>query len=238
MARPSPRIVEHEPVPFEGFGPHLLDFYEGLEVDNSKAYWLAHKAQFDAEIAEPLRALAEELAPQFGEPKVFRPYRDVRFSADKTPYKEHASLGFFGGSGGNGGHVGGLYFQISPEGVLIAGGLYDPARDQLERFRDLQDDPKAIRSLDALLPQLADEGFPLGDGAPLKTAPRGRSVDHPRIDLIRRTMLTVAHTFEPGNWIFDRELLDRVVAGFEIIGRWNSWLSDNVGPSDKPLRAW
>ena len=227
------RIVEREPepVPFDGFGPHLLEFYDGLQVDNSKAYWLAHKARFDAEIAEPLHALAEELAPRFGEAKVFRPYRDVRFSADKTPYKEHASLGFFGGEGG-------LYFQISPEGMLLAGGMYDPARDQLERFRDLQDDPKAVTSLDALLPQLADAGFPLGEGAPLKTAPRGRSVDHPRIDLIRRTMLTVSHTFDPEPWFFDRELLDRVEAGFATIGRWNSWLAQHVGPSEKPLRAW
>jgi uncharacterized protein (TIGR02453 family) len=216
---------------FDGFGPHALDFYQALSLDNTKAHWLAHKAQFDAEIAGPLHALAEELSPRFGEPKVFRPYRDVRFSADKTPYQEHASLGFFGGDGG-------LYFQLSPEGLLLAGGLYDPARDQLERFRDLQDDPDAVDSLDALLPQLADAGYPLGAGAPLKTAPRGRSVDHPRIDLIRRTSLTVSHTFEPAPWYFERELLDRVTEGFGVIERWNAWLAEYVGPSEKPLRAW
>lgn len=226
------RIVEHEPVPFDGFGPQLLDFYDGLQADNSKAYWLAHKAQFDEQIAGPLNALADELEPGFGHAKVFRPYRDVRFSTDKTPYKEHASLGFFGGG------VGGLYFQISPQGLLLAGGMYDPARDQLERFRDLQDDPKATRSLDALLPQLAEADFPLGEGAPLKTAPRGRSVDHPRIDLIRRTVLTVSRTFEPEPWFFDRELLDVVLEGFATIGRWNAWLAEQVGPSEKPLRTW
>src|ERR1700712_5102236 len=232
------RIVEPEPASFEGFGPQLLDFYDGRQVDNSKAYWLAHKAQYDEQIAGPLNALAAELEPGFGQAKVFRPYRDVRFSADKTPYKEHASLGFFrGGSGLNGG-VGGLYFQISPEGMLLAGGMYDPARDQLERFRDLQDDPKATKSLDALLPKLAAAGFPLGEGAPVKTAPRGRSADHPRIDLIRRTMLAVSHTFEPEPWFFDRELLDVVLEGFATIGRWNAWLAENVGPSEKPLRAW
>ena len=226
-----PKVVEREPVPFGGFGPHALEFFERLAVDNSKAFWLANRVQFEAEVAEPLHALAGELSRQFGQAKVFRPYRDVRFSADKTPYKEHAAFGFFEGTGG-------LYFQISPEGVLLAGGMYEPARDQLERFRDLQDDPKAAKSLDALLPQLGDAGYPLGEGAPLKTAPRGRSVDHPRIELIRRTMLTVSHTFEPAPWFFDRELVDRVAEGFLTIGRWNSWLADHVGPSEKPPRAW
>lgn len=226
-----PKVVEREPVPFEGFGQHGLEFFERLSVDNTKAFWLANRTQFEAEVAEPLHALADELSPQFGQAKVFRPYRDVRFSADKTPYKEHAAFGFFEGTGG-------LYFQVSPAGLLLAGGMYEPARDQLERFRDLQDDPKAVRSLDALLPQLADVGYPLGEGAPLKTAPRGRSVGHPRIELIRRTMLTVSHTFAPEPWFFDRELLDRVAQGFVTIGRWNSWLADHVGPSEKPLRVW
>ena len=226
-----PKVVEREPVPFEGFGQHGLEFFERLSVDNTKAFWLANRTQFEAEVAEPLHALADELSPQFGQAKVFRPYRDVRFSTDKTPYKEHAAFGFFEGTGG-------LYFQVSPAGLLLAGGMYEPARDQLERFRDLQDDPKAVRSLDALLPQLADVGYPLGEGAPLKTAPRGRSVDHPRIELIRRTMLTVSHTFAPEPWFFDRELLDRVAQGFVTIGRWNSWLADHVGQSEKPLRVW
>jgi uncharacterized protein (TIGR02453 family) len=231
MARSVTRDLDREPVLFEGFGPHALEFFERLSVDNTKAFWLANRPQFEAEIAEPLHALAGELSRKFGEPKVFRPYRDVRFSADKTPYKEHASLGFFEGKGG-------LYFQISPEGLLLAGGMYEPARDQLERFRDLQDDPKDIRSLDALLPQLAEAGYPLGEGAPLKTAPRGRSVEHPRIDLLRRTMLTISHTFDPEPWFFERELLDHVTGGFGVIGRWNAWLAEHVGPSEKPLRAW
>lgn len=231
MAKPGSPL-EREPEPFEGFGPHLLDFYERLEVDNTREFWLANKPVYDAEVARPLRALAEELAPKFGQPKVFRPHRDVRFSKDKTPYQTHASMGFFGGKLGN------LYFQISASGMFIAGGLYEPARDQLEKFRDLQDDPKTITSLDALLPQLAKAGFPLDEGAPLKTAPRGRSVDHPRIELLRRTVLTVSHSYEPEPWFFSRELLDQVSAGFETVARWNAWLDTYVGPSQLPERAW
>ena len=76
-------------VSFEGFPDEGLVFYEGLEADNSKTYWTQHKADYDAHVRAPLLALLDELAPEFGTAKVFRPYRDVRFSNDKTPYKTH-----------------------------------------------------------------------------------------------------------------------------------------------------
>ena len=74
---------------FEGFPDEGLVFYEGLEADNSKTYWTRHKAAYDEHVKAPLLAMLEELAPEFGTAKVFRPYRDVRFSHDKTPYKTH-----------------------------------------------------------------------------------------------------------------------------------------------------
>src|SRR3954470_24564204 len=77
---------------FEGFGERVLDFYEGLAADNSRTYWKAHEAVYREHVAEPLAALAAELTPEFGAPKIFRPYRDLRFSSDKRPYAEHASL--------------------------------------------------------------------------------------------------------------------------------------------------
>jgi len=72
---------------FSGWPEEVLDFYEGLIADNSKTYWTAHKPVYDGKIHRPMAELTEELAAEFGEPKIFRPYRDVRFSADKTPYK-------------------------------------------------------------------------------------------------------------------------------------------------------
>ena len=77
---------------FEGFGERALDFYEGLAADNSRTYWKAHEDVYREHVAEPLKALAAELTPEFGEPKIFRPFRDLRFSPDKRPYAEHASL--------------------------------------------------------------------------------------------------------------------------------------------------
>ena len=74
---------------FEGFPEQALEFYEGLEADNSKTYWTAHRGEYETHVRTPMVGLLEELAPEFGTAKLFRPYRDVRFSSDKTPYKTH-----------------------------------------------------------------------------------------------------------------------------------------------------
>ena len=79
---------------FAGIPLAALDFYEDLEADNSKAFWTEHKHVYDEQVKAPLQALAEALAKDFGAPKFFRPYRDVRFSKDKTPYKTHQGIWF------------------------------------------------------------------------------------------------------------------------------------------------
>jgi uncharacterized protein (DUF2461 family) len=74
---------------FSGWPTAALEFYEGLETDNSKAYWTSHKAVYQEQVLRPMEELLEDLAGEFGPSKIFRPYRDIRFSNDKTPYKTH-----------------------------------------------------------------------------------------------------------------------------------------------------
>ena len=71
---------------FTGFPIAALDFYDDLEMDNTKSYWEAHKPTYDSAVAAPMKALTAELAESSGR-QFFRPYRDVRFAKDKTPYK-------------------------------------------------------------------------------------------------------------------------------------------------------
>ena len=87
---------------FSGWAEQALDFYEGLEADNTKTYWTRQKQVYEEQVLRPMADLLDELGPEFGESKVFRPYRDVRFSKDKTPYKTHI-----------GAMVGGSYIQLS-----------------------------------------------------------------------------------------------------------------------------
>ncbi|HVN13471.1 MAG TPA: DUF2461 domain-containing protein [Kineosporiaceae bacterium] len=207
---------------FQGFGERALDFYEGLAADNSRTYWTANEGVYREHVAEPLRALAAELAAEFGEPKIFRPHRDLRFSADKRPYQEHASMSV-GRDGG------GLYLALSVDGLLIAGGYYQPDRDQLDRFRHLQDDPDVTADLDARLEALARHGYRLGQEGMLKTAPRGWSREHPRIDMLRRTSLAVWARHDPDEWLHGRACLDVVRDGWRVVDTWNVWLRARVG---------
>src|SRR3954454_2146249 len=89
-ARRRARRCQDAGMGFAGSPDQMLTFYEGLEADNSKPYWTDHRADYDTAVAAPMRALLDELGPEFGEAKFFRPYRDIRFSKDKTPYKTHA----------------------------------------------------------------------------------------------------------------------------------------------------
>ncbi len=79
------------PMKFRGWPADAFEFYRGLEVDNSKAYWQANKQRYEASVKEPFEALLSELDADYGPFRMFRPYRDTRFSKDKSPYKTAAA---------------------------------------------------------------------------------------------------------------------------------------------------
>ncbi|HEX8496024.1 MAG TPA: DUF2461 domain-containing protein, partial [Actinomycetales bacterium] len=185
-----------------------------------------HRATYDERVAEPMAALADALEDEFGEPKVFRPYRDVRFSKDKSPYQLHASMA------APGRHDGGtLYLQVGLEGLLVAGGWWQPQTQALTRFRHAVDDPKVARSFDRQRARLETEGLAL-DADPLKTAPRGWDRDHPRLDLLRMRNLAFTSTTPPGPDVGSAQCLDLVVGAFRHLERWNGWLAEHVGARD------
>src|ERR1700683_348036 len=110
---------------FSGWPEEALDFYDGLAAENTKSYWTEHKAFYEAKILRPMTEQTETRAAECGEPKIFRPYRDVRFSADKTPYKTHIGA-VVGGTG---------YLQLSAEGLAAGAGIGQLSPDQLARYR-------------------------------------------------------------------------------------------------------
>ncbi|HEV7209712.1 MAG TPA: DUF2461 domain-containing protein [Mycobacteriales bacterium] len=210
---------------FEGFPDRLLPFYEGLAADNSKAYWSDHKAVYQQCVAEPMQALLDELGPEFGEAKFFRPYRDVRFSKDKTPYKTHAAAVVGDGSAA-------LYLQLGADGLLIAGGCYHAAADQVQRYRAAVTDPAGAQ-LAALLDGLRGEGWQVG-GDRLKRPPRGSDADHPRAELMRHRTLTASRQDEPSDWLHTAEAIDVVRNRWRALAPLNGWLTRWVGPSREP----
>ena len=177
---------------FAGFPVAALDFYDDLEVDNTKSYWEKHKATYDNDIKAPMTALVSALAPAFAldgkTHKVFRPYRDVRFAKDKTPYKTN-----------QGAYVAiapstGWYVEISARGVRTGGGCYDMSGERLSAFRDAVADDKRGAQLARITNKLTKAGWELG-GDQLKTAPRGYDAGHRRIDLLRHKSLFAGKSY-------------------------------------------
>ncbi|MCZ4078249.1 DUF2461 domain-containing protein [Rhodococcus sp. H36-A4] len=179
---------------FTGIPFAALDFYEDLEADNSKTWWAAHKSVYDESVKAPMTALLTELETEFGEGKVFRPYRDVRFSKDKTPYKTHQ-----GGFVARGQSLG-FYVQIDPAGLFVAGGFYGSTTDGIARYREAVDNDVRGVELDKLVTTLTAAGFEIG-GDQLKTKPRGYELDHPRIGLLRHKSLTASKHFGSPDWL-------------------------------------
>jgi uncharacterized protein (TIGR02453 family) len=173
------------------FPEAAFTFYEGLRADNSKAYWTTHKDVYDEAVRAPMRTLLEALAPEFGAtPVLFRPYRDIRFSKDKTPYKT-AQGGFLELAPGVG-----YYLQVDADGVRVGGGFHAHDRHQTTRWRAAVDSPTAGPALVELVDALEKAGFEIG-GTQVRTRPRGVPPDHPRLDLMRREFLTAARPADP-----------------------------------------
>jgi uncharacterized protein (TIGR02453 family) len=214
---------------FAGVPDEGLVFYEGLEADNSRTYWSANRARYETAVRGPLSALVEELAPEFGTPKVFRPYRDVRFSKDKTPYKTHQGAVLHQDGAG----VGSVYVQVSADGLAVSGGCWRLQPDQVERYRRAVADDVQGPRLVAEVARLRAAGWSI-DGDRLVRAPRGYPADHERIDLLRHRSLHATRGWEPADWLHEREALDRVRDCWRQLTALNAWLADNVGATTAP----
>jgi uncharacterized protein (TIGR02453 family) len=216
---------------FAGFPDEGLVFYEGLEADNSRTYWTAHRSTYESCVRAPLTALLEEIAPEFGAHKLFRPYRDVRFSHDKTPYKTHQGATVHA----EGGRLGAWYVQISADGLRISGGVWRTESDQVERYRRAVADELQGPRLQRELAGLVQTGFAV-EGDRLTRPPRGHAADAPRIELLRHRSLYASRAWEPADWLHGRDALDVVRDGWRELRTLNAWLADNVGPTTKEIR--
>ncbi len=209
---------------FRGWPPEAIEFYEGLEADNSKSYWQAHKEFYEASVKGPMDALLAELASEFGEGRVFRPNRDVRFSADKSPYKT-AVAAMVGDAG---------YVQFSAKGLGVGSGMWRMATDQLDRYRKAVADDGTGDELTQIVTEAHVHKFEITGHDVLKTAPRGYPKDHPRIDLLRNKGLIAWKEWPVGAWLGTRKAKDRVVHLLRATEPLRTWLAANVGPSELP----
>jgi len=177
------------------FTPATLTFLRGLARNNKKPWFDAHRAEYDGAVVAPMRELIEEMdvrlarfAPEIiGDPKrsMFRIYRDIRFSKDKSPYKIHAACWFYhrDGTGTVGreavGGGAGFYFHVQPGECFVGGGMWMPPRPALNRMRDaIADRPRVFEKLVAN-PAVRRRFGGLDEDAMLTRVPRGFAADHP-----------------------------------------------------------
>ncbi len=206
-------------VSFAGIPLAALDFYEDLEADNSKAFWTANKSVYDDQVKAPLLALVTALGPEFGEAKLFRPYRDIRFSKDKTPYKTHQGVWFEDSR---------RYLQVSAAGLFVGGGYWHTSSSQVSRLRRAVADDRTGPDLEKAIATVTKAGCDVR-GEQLTRVPTGFDKDHPRADLLRYKSLTCHREFGSPSWLPTARTQSEVVKAWRSMSPMIEWLDQHVG---------
>lgn len=209
-------------MPFDGFQAEAFTFYQRLEADNSREFWQANRGDYERYVLEPFRALATELEPEFGSLAIYRPHRDIRFSADKSPYKTYQGA-FAQRVPGLG-----LYLQISAAGMQAGGGFHSHSSDQVARYRQAVDADRSGAMLADIVARLAGDGFAIG-GDQLKTMPRGMPAEHPRADLMRHRSLTAGRDWPSESAINGDDAFCLIQQAWRQLVPLCDWLSEHVG---------
>lgn len=219
---------------FDGFPPGAFAFYAELEEpgNNTKAWFDANRARYEHDARRPLEALLDAAAEEFGsDAKVFRPNRDVRFSKDKRPYKTSiaALIAIDGNDGGPG-----RYIQLDATGLHVGAGYHEFTREQLQRYRRAVEDDRHGTELHQLVAAARANGLDVG-GRTLARGPRGVDPDHPRLELLCHTAVTVMRE------IPEEELLSGPAAAQQVFHIWRDadditrWLIRHIALADPSI---
>lgn len=226
--RMAPRIQPEADKPeFRGFDAAALDFFEGLEADNSRSFWLDSKSTYDEHVRGAMALMLASFPDSYQPFKVFRPNRDVRFSKDKSPYKTvHGAA-----SETDGGSV--FYTHLSAAGVFAASGMYSLETDQVARLRSAVADDSTGPEVERIIAAITKKGARVGHGMsePLKTTPRGFPSDHPRHELLRWKALIASVEITDESVVTSVKVRDQILAFWKLASPLSAWLDRNVGPS-------
>ena len=209
---------------FTGFPPEALNFFAELSVNNEKPWFEAHRSDYDNYVIEPSRdfviVLGErlrKLAPNImADPRVnksiFRIYRDIRFSKDKTPYKTHLALWFPVSQGGAKFDHPGYYFHLEPGNLMLGAGIHGFSKPLLKAYRDAVINPDQGPSLAQAIAVVTNKGFSVGEKT-YKRIPRGYDPDHKLAEFLLFSGLTTGinlgipaelHTVDLVDYCFER----------------------------------
>ena len=242
-----PRVTKLAPiaaVPY--FRPEAIAFLRNLAKHNDRDWFQPRKAQFEAELKEPMLAVVRRItdamidfAPNHirpAEKSLFRIYRDTRFAADKRPYKTHVAA-WWSHQGLQKTSGAGYYFHVSAKELVIAAGAYMPEKEQLAAIRHwLLDNHASFRKL--LQKPAVRRAFTEFEGAALTRPPKGFPKDHPGLDLIQCKQWGLAATL-PAKTALDRKLTDVIIRHFRlaapIVDALNTPIAASLAPKKRVL---
>ncbi len=220
---------------FSGFPKECVQFYKNLMMNNSKEWFQAHKSDFDEHVMTPAKAFVvamgerlREISPEvYAEPAVnrsiFRIYRDVRFSPDKTPYKTHLGLWFWEGDGKKM-ESSGYYFHLEPPNLMLGVGVYQFPKVLLEEYRASLVHPKHGKVLRRAIDEALKKGKYDVGGQHYKRLPRGYDADHENADLLRHNGFWLGTEREIPQEFYSVDLLDYCLGKFSDLLPVHNWL--------------
>lgn len=186
---------------FDGFADTRGAFFGSLKRNQSREWFASHKSEFEEGWNAPMKLLLNELRDaidrayphcELGESKVFRIFRDVRFSKDKSPYKTHIG-GYIptkrGGKPDESAFA--IYFHVGDREIFAAAGHYIMMGPALTKFRTAVADDTRGRELDKILAKLEKKGHEVHSHETLQRVPKGFDPEHPRAEHLKRKGLTV-----------------------------------------------
>jgi uncharacterized protein (TIGR02453 family) len=219
---------------FAGFPRETVRFLAGLRDNNDKAWFDAHRADYEAAFLAPAVAFVEALGPRLRkiEPgvaaearvngSIMRINRDIRFSKDKSPYKDHMDLWFWTGDK-KGWDSSGFFFRLTPDRLLLGAGMHGFMPPALARYRQAVLDPKRGAALARLVEALRADGYDVGTET-YKKVPAGAPADHPRAALLRHSGLHAGWEGKHPAQLRAPAFADFVAERFKAVAPLHRWL--------------
>jgi uncharacterized protein (TIGR02453 family) len=205
---------------FRGWSEACQRFFIGLELDNSKRYFDANREAYEVEVKGPMVALMDSLAGDYGEGKIFRANRDIRFSKDKSPYK--TNIAATAGMNGRGG-----YISLDARGLTVAAGRYELTPQQLNKYRKKVAADSTGAPLAAIVAKLEKAGYGIG-GEALKRVPAGWPQDHPRARLLKHKILYIYKNLGLQPWLGTPAARKQILKVWSDAEPLNDWLKRNA----------
>ena len=203
---------------FAGWKGDFKGFFLGPRANNNKAWFDAHRRLYEDDVKAPMLALLADLEAEFGPPRrVSRPNRDIRFSADKSPYK----LNIYADCEGGG------YVALDAEGLVAAGGRYMVDDAQLKRLREAVAAEQSGGALTGIVAGLRKKGYDV-EGQELKRVPPPYPQDHPRAELLRHKRLIYWKRWPAEPWIATPKARDRVAQVWRDGADLEAWMRKHM----------